>query len=222
VPHRAYTNRDRASNPVVAFTLHQQQPRTAGDLDGWVTRALGAVKPWTWTLRARLARTWKRNPHYESGAHAIERRAREDELRRDLDQHARLKGGHAAHRLPGALGLRAKAVLHQLARLIEGGEWWKPRQLVNRATGEVSETLYLPEDTWSAQTAFHWCIERLGILCRAASGMTERVTPRSSRREPVTSSEQRKAAPRDGDEPWKRPPPWERRGREQPELPATS
>lgn len=219
---QAYTKRDRASNPVVAFTLHPQQPRTKGDLDAWVTRALGAIAPWTWPLAARLARTWARNPNHQSGAHAKERHAREDALRRDLAAHARLKGGHLAHRLPGALGLRAKAVLHQIARLIEGGDWWKPRRLVDRRTGEIRETLYLPEDTWSAQTALAWCIERLGILCRAAGGMTEKATPPSSRREPVTSGRRSTAAV--NDEEWAA---WlaqrrEKYGGAQPELPATT
>jgi hypothetical protein len=219
---KAYPTRATASNPVVSFSLHVQQPHTTGDLDAWVTRALATVKPWVWTLRARLSRTWKRNPHYENGAHAIERRAREEELRRDLDAHARLRGGMAAHRLPGAYGLRAKAVLHALARLVEGGDWWKPRQLVNRATGEITGTVYLPEDTWSAQTALHWCIERLGILARAAGGMTERVTPPSSRREPVTSSERRKTALRDGITEADLVRIREKYGGEQPELPATT
>jgi hypothetical protein len=219
---QAYTNRDRASNPVVAFTLHPQQPRTTGDLDAWVTRALASVKPWRWSLAARLARAWDQHGRPGPHPHSIERWGRESDLKADLDQYARLKGGHAAHRLPGALGLRAKAVLHQLARLIEGGDWWKPRSLVDRATGEVRQTLYLPEDTWSAQTALAWCIERLTILCRAAVGMTEKPTPRSSRQEPVTSSERRKEASRDGDEPWTRPPPWLRPAGAQPELPATS
>jgi len=218
----AYTNRDRASNPVVAFTLHAQQPRTRGDLDAWTTRALASVKPWTWPLAARLARAWDQHGKPGPHPHSIERWARERELRRDLDAHARLKGGHAAHRLPGTWGLRAKAVLHQVARLIEGGDWWKPRRLVDRRTGEVRETLYLPEDTWSAQTALHWCIERLGILCRAAGGMTEKATPPSSRREPQTSGRRSTAAVSDGDEPWTRPPPWLRPGSAQPELPATS
>ena len=222
MPHRAYPNRDRASNPLVSFTLQRQQPKSKGDLDAWVTLALAAVLPWVWTLTARLARTWKRNPNYESGAHAKERRGREDELRRDLNTWRNMKNAHKALRLPGAYGLRAKAVLHQLTRLIEGGDWWQPRQLVNRATGEITETLYLPEDTWSAQTALHWCIARLGILARAAGGMTEKVTPPSSRREPLTSSERRK----DGSEGWDARAAFaalaEKVARGQPELPATS
>jgi len=219
---QGYPKRDRARNPAVSFTLQRQQPRTKGDLDAWVTRALCAILPWQVDLRARLARAWRWHDKDGPHPHAAERWARERQLAADLAAHARLKGGHAAHRLPGTWGLRSKAVLHQLARLIEGGDWWKARPLIDRATGEVRETLYLPEDTWSAATALHWCIERLGILCRAAGGMTEKVTPPSSRREPVTYSDTRTTASRDGDDPWKRPPPWLRPGREQPELPATS
>lgn len=221
MPHRAYTNRDRASNPVVTFTLHRQQPKTKGDLDAWVTRALCSVLPWRVDLRARLARVW--NWHEKEGPHphATERWDRERDLKRDLDQHARLKGGHAAHRLPGTWGLRAKAVLHQVARLIEGGDWWKPRSFIDRATGEAKETLYLPEDTWSAQTAFAWCIERLGILCRAAGGMTEKVTPPSNRREPATSSGRSTAAVNDGITAADLARIQEKYGGAQPELPAT-
>jgi len=113
-------------------------------------------------------------------------------------------------------------VLHQVARLIEGGDWWKPRTYVDRATGEVKETLYLPEDTWSAQTALHWCIERLGILARAAAGMTERVTPPSSRREPVTSTAKWKEASRSGITEADLARLREKYGGAQPELPATS
>src|SRR6266436_1336616 len=193
-----YTERDRASNPVVSFTLHRQQPRTRGDLDAWVTRALASCKPWTWPLAARLARTWDHNPNHQSGAHAKERGAREAQLRDDLATHARLRGGHAATRLPGALGRRAAAVLHQVARLIEGGDWWKPWRRVDRTTGEVIETLYLPEDTWSAQTALAWCIERLDILVRAAGGMTEKATPRSKPSGTARGSGRRMEASRSG------------------------
>jgi hypothetical protein len=219
---QAYPGRDRASNPVVAFTLHRQQPKTKGDLVAWVTHALCGVKPWTVDLHPRLARAWRWHDKDGPHPHADERWRRERTLRADLARHARLKGGHAAHRLPGTWGLRAKVVLHGLARLIEDGDWWKPREMVDRRTGEARATLYLPEDTWSAQTALHWCLDRLEILCRAAGGMTEKVTPPSSRREPLTSGRRSTAAV--SDEKWAPDPvpPWLRPGSEQPELPATS
>lgn len=191
---QAYTDRDSARNPVVSFTLQRQQPRTSGDLDAWVTRALAGMKPWVVDLRARLARAWawhtKETPH----PHSKERQRREDQLRRDLAEHARLKGGVMAQRLPGGLGRRATAVLHQVARLLHEPTWYSPRAYVDQRTGEVKETIYLPEDTWSAQTALHWCIERLRVLVRAAWGMTEKVTPASSRREPPKLSGGRKEA----------------------------
>jgi hypothetical protein len=212
---------EESTSPAEPFTLQHQQPRTKGDLNAWVTRALANIRPWQWDLHARLARTWRRNGNHQNGAHSKERRDREDELRQDLREHARLRGGMAAHRLPGALALRARAVLHQVERLIEGGDWYMPRRYVDQATGQVKETIYLPEDTWSAQSALHWCIGRLGVLVRAAWGMTEKVTPPSSRREPPNLSGWRKEASRDQD-----PAPWLRCAARwgeggQPELPAT-
>lgn len=218
----AYSSRATGSNPVVSFTLQRQQPRSKGDLDQWVTCALGGIKPWVWPLAKRLARAWSQHGKPGPHPHSIERWARERELAADLKAHARLKGGAAAHRLPGHLGLRAKAVLHQLARLIEGGDWWKPRPFMDRATGELKETLYLPEDTWSAQTALHWCIERLGILARAALGMTEKVTPPSSRGQPPTPTARWKEASRVGITEADLARIREKYGGAQPELPATT
>ncbi len=220
MPDRAYTNRDRASNPVVSFTLQHQQPKSKGDLDAWVSRALAGILPWQVDLRARLARAWRWHEKDGPHPHSDERWARERALARDLATWRRMKNADRALRLPGTWGLRAKAVLHQLTRLIENGDWWEPRRHVDRRTGEVTETLYLPEDTWSAQTVLHWCIERLGILSRAAGGMTEKVTPPSSRREPVTSFRRSTAAV--NDEKWAPDPtpPWLRPPRAQPELPA--
>lgn len=189
-----YPDRDTARNPVVAFTLHRQQPRSKGDLDAWVTRALAAVLPWTVDLRARLARAWRWHDKEGPHPHSDERWARERQLAADLKALPKVRAVMAAQRLPGQLGLRTKAVLHQISRLINDGDWWKPRPFVDRRTGEQRETVYLPEDTWSAQTALHWCIERLAVLARAALHMTEKVTPPSSRREPVTPSKRGTAA----------------------------
>lgn len=193
-----YSNRDHGRNAVVSFTLQRQQPRSKGDLDAWVTRALAAIKPWTVDLRARLARAWRWHDKGGPHPHSDERWARERQLATDLKAWSRYRAGMDAHRLPGALGLRAKAVMHQIARLINDGDWWEARTLVDRRTGETRSTIYLPEDTWSAQTAFHWCVERLIILARAAAHMTEKVTPPSSRREPATAPARWKEASRDG------------------------
>jgi hypothetical protein len=216
----AYDGRAKGSNTAVTFTLQRQQPRTTGDYSAWITRALANVLPWRVGLAARIARAWRWHDKQGPHPHSDERWARERELAADLKLHARMKGGQAAHRLPGALGLRAKAVLHGLARLINDGDWWKPRTLVDRKTGEVRETLYLPEDTWSAQTAFHWGIERLAILARAAGGMTEKVTPPSSRKEPSTPSGGWKAASRSWDQAVEAARLREKYGGVQPELPA--
>ncbi len=211
-----------SSAPAEAFTLHRQQPRTKGDLPAWVTHALAGVKPWTWDLRARLGRTWERNPNHDSGAHARERRAREERARANLKRLPKITGVLAAQRLPGALGLRARAVLHELRRLIDDGDWWKARSYEDRRTGEVKETLYLPEDTWSAETALDWCLTRLLRLVGAARGMTEKVTPRSTVVRPLNSSGWRKEAFRGQDDA-----PWVRIGKRwgeggQPDLPATT
>lgn len=180
-----YLDRDSGRNPVVSFTLQRQQPRTKGDLSAWVTRALAGVKPWTVQLRARLARAWRWHDKEGPHPHSDERWARERQLAADLKALPKVRAVMVAQRLPGHLGLRVKAVLHEMSRLLNDGDWWQTRSFVDRRTGEARETLYLPEDTWSAQTAFHWCVERLVILARAAAHMTEKVTPPSSRERPL-------------------------------------
>jgi len=67
----------------------------------------------------------------------------------------------------GRLRASYEAVIAQVHRLLDSGDWWKPRQLVDTETGEVRETVYLPEDTWSAQTALHWCVQLLVQLLAA-------------------------------------------------------
>ncbi len=175
---QAYTETAPVNKPAVSFALTPYHPREAKHLGPWVTRALAAIKPWRWDLRARLGRTWARNPNHESGAHSKERGDRERQCARDLE---RLK--QTAHFIDCARHsprLRASylAVIDQAHRLLDAGDWWKPRRHVDRTTGEVRETLYLPEDTWSAQTALAWCVAFLVRLLAAVPRVTERVTPR--------------------------------------------
>lgn len=173
-----YPDPAAVNNPVQPFQLTPFQPRQRKDLNGWVTRALAQIKPWKWDLRRRLARVWKDNPNHDEGQHSKERQAREERLRGNLKLFERIKGGLLATRLPGRLHVSALAVSHQVSRLLHGGDWWQTRELVNHATGELVETIYLPEDTWSAEAAFDWSVSMLARLVAAAWGMTEKTTPR--------------------------------------------
>ena len=186
-----------SSSPAAPFTLTSEQPREEKHLVPWVTRALAAIKPWRWDLRARLGRTWGRNPNHESGAHSKERGDRERQCARDLE---RLK--QTAHFIDCARHsprLRASylAVIDQAHRLLDAGDWWKLRPHVDRTTGEVRETLYLPEDTWSAQTALAWCVAFLVRLLAAVPRVTERVTPRYNPERAAKGSGGRMAASSD-------------------------
>ena len=73
----------------------------------WVTRALLTMTPWTWSLGARLGRTWHRNPNHDQGQHSKERGAREGQ--RGLDERGRVLVGRARderHAQPRAVLLR--------------------------------------------------------------------------------------------------------------------
>jgi hypothetical protein len=218
----AYRNTPPVNNPVQPFELTPFQPRQRKDLNGWVTRALATVKPWQWDIRRRLARVWDRNPNHDQGQHSKERQAREERLRGNLKMFERIKGGMLATRLPGRLHASALAVSHQVSRLLHGGDWWQARRLVNHATGEVVETIYLPEDTWSAEAAFDWCVSMLARLVSAAWGMTEKTTPRYKPRETENGSQRGRPA-RIGDFMAELTAKWGSRGAGgQPELPSTT
>lgn len=218
----AYPNTPAVNNPAVPFELTPFQPRQRKDLNGWVTRALATMKPWQWDIRQRLARVWDRNPNHDQGQHSKERQAREERLRSNLAHFTRIKGGMLATRLPGRLHASALAVSHQTSRLLHGGDWWQPRQIVNHTTGEVVETIYLPEDTWSAEAALDWCVSMLARLVAAAWGMTEKTTPRYRPDSPGHTSSGGKTALKEWDARSAFASLAERLARGQPELPSTT
>lgn len=174
----AYRNDRSESKPTPLFQLVAQARVTRKHLGAWVTRGLAGIKPWTWDLGPRLGRTWHRNPNHDGGQHSKERGEREAALRADVARLHRTRDFIECQRLPWNLRASYLAVMGEVSRLRAGGDWWKPRAWTDRATGEVGETLYLPEDTWSAQTALAWCVALLDRLLAALPRVTEKVTPR--------------------------------------------
>ena len=212
----AYPNTPAVNNPEV-LELQAYQPRVRKNVEMWVTRGLVKIKPWQRDLRLRLARTWGRNRwKQQDHPHSDERWERERRLE------ANLKGGMLATRLPRELQPRVGKVLHSISRLINGGDWWQPRRVVDQRTGEVIETTYLPEDTWSAEAAFNWCVLMLARLVAAAWGVTEKVTPRSSPFSPAHTSRQEKTAQKGEDLAAILARMRDKYGGEQPELPSTT
>ena len=218
---QAYTETAPVNKPAVQFTLTPYEPPERIRLTDRVTSALAAIKPWVRDLPDRLARTWHRNPNHESGAHSKERGDRERQCARD--QERLRQTAHFGQCVGHSPRLRASyfAVIGEVHRLMEAGDWWKPRPSVDRATGEVKARIYLPEDTWSAQTALAWCVAFLVRLLAALPRTTERATPRYNPRRAARSSEGRKEASRD----WNAAAAFaglaEKLARGQPDLPAT-
>jgi hypothetical protein len=218
---QAYPSTPARSNPVEPFTLTPFRPRVRKVLDEWVSRALAQIKPWRWDLRARLARTWTRNPNHTQGAHTEERYRRERQLRADLAWFHRSRRFDLVGRLPFRLRQSYASTVHQVERLV-AGTWWEERAYVERRTGEVKATIYLPEDTWSAQYALNWCVDLLARLLAAVAGaVTDKTTPR------YQPSEGRRGfgGGRGGSEEWDARLAFaqlaEKYGGAQPELPAT-
>lgn len=191
----AYRTNPHLHNPVALGELVAQARVTRKHLDQWVTRALAAITPWTWSLTARLARTWKRNTNHADYRHSKERGAREAELAQDVAELHRTRYFVDCQRLPWNLRASYIAVVDQVRRLLDGGDWWKPRQYRDHDTGELTETVYLPEDTWSAQTALHWCVALLRRLRACISRVTEKPTPRYRPGETATGSIRGRTAP---------------------------
>jgi hypothetical protein len=174
----AYTDQAPSSKSSDAFHLTPQPRVTRLHLVEWVTRALATMRPWTWELAPRLGRTWHRNPNHDHGEHSKERGEREAQLARDVARLHRARHFIECQGLPWRLRASYLSVIGQVHRLLGAGDWWKPRRYVDRATGEVTGTIYLPEDTWSAQTALAWCVAMLDRLWAGVPRMTEKATPR--------------------------------------------
>jgi hypothetical protein len=218
----AYRNSPAVNKSSEPFALLPYRPRARKDLGEWITRALATVKPWRWSLGARLGRSWHRNPNHDQGQHSKERGAREHELARDL---ARLEAtGHfrACARLPYRFRCSYETVIGEAHRLLAAGDWWKPGRYVDRSTGEMKTTLYLPEDTWSAQGALAWCVALLDRLAAALPRMTEGLTPQYRPGATATRSEGHDGPQGEGAWLPNLIPPWLRPPRAQPALPATA
>lgn len=159
---------------------YQLEPPVSGhgpyNIEGWATRALAALLPWVWNIRQRINRAWHRNVQgYENGAHCLERGHREAQLERDLDLIKRRAFYTRTERLPRLLQFRALKLTGALHRLLDETTWWKTYNYPDHRVGKYVDRVYLPEDTWSAQTCLHWCVERLEQLYTAAGGI--RTTP---------------------------------------------
>jgi hypothetical protein len=218
----AYPTRPTVNKPVEPFALLPYQPRRRKKLTDSVTGALATILPWTWSLGARLGRTWGGNRKTTTHAHSIERGGREAQLADDL---ARLHAtGHyrACARLPYRYRCSYEAVISEVHRLLGAGPWCQPRSYVDRTTGETKTTLYLPEDTWRAQGALAWCVAFLDRLAAALPRMTEPLTPRYRPGATATRSEGHDRPKGEGAWLPNLIPPWLRPPRAQPELPATS
>ncbi len=217
-----YINTPAESKPA-PFTLSPFQSKEHKHLAEWVTNALAGILPWRWDLGRRLGRTWWRNRGgYDQGQHSKERRAREARCAANVAFLERRHWYRACEDLPQRYKLSARALLLQARRLITDGDWWKPRSYVDPSTGEVKQTVYLPEDTWSAEAALDYCVTFLERRYASARGMAERVTPPYYRREAQTGERRGPTALKDSE--------WlaamARAGAkvlgQQPELPATS
>lgn len=174
----AYRREGQVNNPVPLLQLVAQARVTRKHLDVWVTRALSQQRPSVWSLSARLARTWGRGRGEQHHPHSIERGVRESQLARDLALLQRTRYFVDCQRLPWHLRASYLAVLAQVRRLLDGGDWWKAKRYRERGSGEWRETLYLPEQSWSAQTALAWCVALLARLLACVSRVTEKATPR--------------------------------------------
>jgi len=219
---QAYTNEPAVNKSRQPFALLPYQPPRRKRLSDSVTSALAALLPWTWSLGARLGRSWHRNPNHDAGQHSKERRGREEQLAADLAQLRATGNFRACARLPYRYRCSFEAVMVEVQRLLGAGTWCQPRTYVDRATGEIKTTLYLPEDTWAAQGALAWCVAFLARLLAALPRMTEALTPRYRAGATATRSEGPER--RQGGGGWLPSliPPWLRPPRAQPELPATS
>jgi hypothetical protein len=218
----AYTTEPPVNKSPESFELTPPRRVTKLHLVDWVTRALAGIEPWTWTLGARLGRTWHRNRWQGHHPHSVERGHREAQLARDTARVYRTRRFEECRRLDYRRRCQAEALIAAVKRLLDGQEWWKPRRHVNRATGEVIETVYLPENTWSAQTALAWCVAHLEPLLAAVPRVTEKMTPRYKPGATATVEGRHGAPEKVGDWLARAQARWLGPPGAQPELPATS
>lgn len=218
----AYTSRQPESNQPVHFELTPVRGRKRKHLAEEVTRVLASIRPWTWPLARRLARTWNTWRGGEAGAHAKLRGHHEARLRSNLDLARRRNWWCTlAEGAPGVHRFQARAVVLQ-ARRLAALDWCKPRAYVVPETGEVRETLYLPEDTWGAEHLLDWCIAFLERLRAAVGSMTDKVTRRYRAEETVNLRSARNGPGRVTDYLPDLLAKWSARGAPQQELPASS
>lgn len=173
----AYNGQPGESKPT-DFELTPFQPRSHEHLRDWCTRGLAGIKPWLRGLQARMRRVWDHNQGgYVNGVHSTERGHRETRCRANVAMLERRQWYRACEELPLRYKLSARSLVLTARRLVTAGDWWKPRSYVDPWTGEIKQTVYLPEDTWSAETCLDYCVSFLERLYASARGMAERVTP---------------------------------------------
>lgn len=219
---RDYTNQPADDNHAEPFTLTAAHQHGRKRLATWAGKALAAIKPWAWDLDRRLARTWKRNRAHSHLEHSKERGRREARLARSL---ARLQATNTYRRceqLRGPERFQARALTMAALRLVGAGDWCKPRSTIDRRTGEVRAVLYLPEDTWSAETCLAWIVRHLDHFERVARAMAGWVAPHLRPREQETVRRGSSVPSRVGDIAATIAARWGPRGAGQPELPATT
>jgi hypothetical protein len=219
---QVYPTAAPVNKPVPLFELVADFARRRVHLGDRVTAALAAILPWRRSLRDRLRRTWKHNPNYTSGPHSTERGQRESELRDDLALLHRTRHFRETQRLPPRLRASAAALLDQVSRLLAGTGWAKPRNIIDARTGEARETIYLPEDTWAAQTALNYAVTFLARLLAAVPRTTERATPAYRPGETKTGPERGRSSARKEEWLLRAERRWCGQPGAQPELPAQS
>lgn len=174
--------------------------RTRKRLRTWAGNAVKAFKPWVMEITERLDRTWERNPNFDQGQHSKKRWEIERQLAADLETWERRRHYIVFNHVPGLVRFRAKGVLGPLRHVLAAGDWWKPRADVDECTGEVKETLYLPEDTRSAAGLVHWCITKMESFYGQAVARRKTTTPPSKPRGATTPPAQAQLAFTDSEE----------------------
>lgn len=210
------------TDAVDEFGLTPPPRVTKRNLYAWIERAIVGVKPRVWSVAARLARTWGHNPHPGNGSHSLERFRREDRLKANLERFAKYRRVLVTARMLPRNQASVNALVGQGLRLVNAGVWSEAETYRSVVNNRRRTTMYLPQDTWSAESAFDYVVCFLARHVAALTGVTEKKTPRytaGSTGEPLRSGTRALT-----DESWAR---WyaARQARwcgEQPPLPAIS
>jgi len=218
----AYRTEPEKINPMLVLQLIPDRRVTKKHLRDWVLRGLSDIQPRTVGILARLRRVWHRNTNFDHGGHSRERGAHEAKLRADVGRLTKTRHYVACQRLPYRQRAAYLTLISAVHQLQAAGDWWKEWDYVDPHTRQRKKTLYLPEDTWSAATALHWCVAKLDRLLAAVGWATDNSTPQYTAARSTTGPERRRDGPEEME--------WHRRAMRrwvdppgaQPELPATT